>query len=220
MSAATSSEQVNFILLLGAGFSRNWGGWLTNEVFEYLLGCTEIQSDRALREILWKHQEQGFEYALSAIQEAYQRDPSRNAQQLQAFQAAITRMFSDMNSAFFNQKFDFQMRRIGQTVVYFLSKFDAIFTLNQDLLLEHHYLVCNLSSGPYRNWARHELPGVQLAPDHNPGRHVWSQNRWLPKAANEFKLAAECQPLIKLHGSSKWTDGNGGSLLVVGGNKV
>jgi hypothetical protein len=25
-------------LLTGAGFSRNWGGWLANEAFEYLLG--------------------------------------------------------------------------------------------------------------------------------------------------------------------------------------
>jgi hypothetical protein len=25
------------ILLTGAGFSRNWGGWLADEAFEYLL---------------------------------------------------------------------------------------------------------------------------------------------------------------------------------------
>jgi hypothetical protein len=33
---------VSYILLTGAGFSRNWGGWLANEAFEYLLGCSEI----------------------------------------------------------------------------------------------------------------------------------------------------------------------------------
>jgi hypothetical protein len=26
------------ILVTGAGFSRNWGGWLADEAFEYLLG--------------------------------------------------------------------------------------------------------------------------------------------------------------------------------------
>ena len=29
------------VLLTGAGFSRNWGGWLAIEAFEYLLGCPE-----------------------------------------------------------------------------------------------------------------------------------------------------------------------------------
>jgi hypothetical protein len=31
-----------YYLLTGAGFSRNWGGWLANEAFEYLLGAPEI----------------------------------------------------------------------------------------------------------------------------------------------------------------------------------
>ena len=30
------------LLLLGAGFSRNWGGWLATEVFEYLLGTKAV----------------------------------------------------------------------------------------------------------------------------------------------------------------------------------
>ena len=29
---------MTFILRTGAGFSRNWGGWLASETFEYLLG--------------------------------------------------------------------------------------------------------------------------------------------------------------------------------------
>jgi len=29
-------------LLTGAGFSRNWGGWLVNEAFEYLLGSKGV----------------------------------------------------------------------------------------------------------------------------------------------------------------------------------
>jgi hypothetical protein len=36
-------------LLTGAGFSRNWGGWLANEAFEHLLGAPEI--DDYLRHI-------------------------------------------------------------------------------------------------------------------------------------------------------------------------
>jgi len=43
---------MTFILLTGAGFSRNWGGWLADEAFEYLIGCPEI--DVHLRHLLWQ----------------------------------------------------------------------------------------------------------------------------------------------------------------------
>jgi hypothetical protein len=48
---------MNYLLLLGAGFSRNWGGWLANEAFEYLLGCPQI--DPSIRQLLWKHPRSG-----------------------------------------------------------------------------------------------------------------------------------------------------------------
>ncbi len=37
--------RTSFILLLGAGFSRNWGGWPASEAFEYLLGCPQVDED-------------------------------------------------------------------------------------------------------------------------------------------------------------------------------
>jgi hypothetical protein len=39
-------------LLTGAGFSRNWGGWLANEVFEYLLADKDITVP--IRTQLWR----------------------------------------------------------------------------------------------------------------------------------------------------------------------
>jgi hypothetical protein len=33
------ARSVHAYMLTGAGFSRNWGGWLADEAFEYLLGC-------------------------------------------------------------------------------------------------------------------------------------------------------------------------------------
>lgn len=64
-------------LLLGAGFSRNWGGWLAAEAFEYLLGCSEITSNSQLQALLWKHQSNGgFEHALAEIQSNFIREPA------------------------------------------------------------------------------------------------------------------------------------------------
>ena len=42
----------NYLLLTGAGFSRNWNGCTANEVFEYFLGCKEIYSDAYLKDKL------------------------------------------------------------------------------------------------------------------------------------------------------------------------
>jgi hypothetical protein len=64
------------LLLTGAGFSHNWGGWLANEAFEYLLGASQI--DNHLRSILWraKNNNGGFEDALGALQVAYENNRS------------------------------------------------------------------------------------------------------------------------------------------------
>ena len=80
---------MNFVLLLGAGFSRNWGGWLASEAFEYLLGCPQVDAD--LRTLLWSHRNtDGFEGALAELQEEYstKKDASSH-QRMLALQNAI-----------------------------------------------------------------------------------------------------------------------------------
>jgi hypothetical protein len=42
------------ILLTGAGFSKNWGGYLAREVWERLLGHHAVRSDPVLRNALLK----------------------------------------------------------------------------------------------------------------------------------------------------------------------
>ena len=152
---------MNHVLLLGAGFSKNWGGWLGAEAFEYLLGYPAIRNNAALRDILWKHQSSGgFEAALAEVQNAHRWDPATHKADLESIQGGVSKMFDDMNSAFLEDRFQFEFQvKIERTVGMFLSRFDAIFTLNQDLLLEHRYLTSNLAEGPYRNWKWHDLPG-------------------------------------------------------------
>ena len=56
-------------LLTGAGLSRNRGGWLASEAFEYLLGDPSVPSDTELKVLLWKDQAAGgFEAALDELQ--------------------------------------------------------------------------------------------------------------------------------------------------------
>ncbi|WP_430398248.1 SIR2 family protein [Ferrovibrio sp.] len=200
----------NYILLLGAGFSRNWGGWLASEVFEYLLGSPLIND--AVRELLWRHKDQGFEAALGVLQR--EADSVKSEPRLQMLLTALSQMFSDMNEGFEKLiNFEFSQDRDRQ-IKTFLARFDAIFTLNQDLLLEHHYIGDHgvLASGA--RWNSCTSPGLKLmqGAEHATNRFA---AKWAPE--NSFTLQHRSQPYFKLHGSSNWCDESNNGILIVGG---
>jgi hypothetical protein len=154
---------VTYILLTGAGFSRNWGGWLANEAFEYLIGCPEI--DDNLRHLLWtcKSKGGGFEDALAELQQEYNRcKDERTKQPLVALLAGIVGMFNYMDQAFEQTTFEPSTQPPAYSIRGFLRKFDAIFTLNQDLLLERHYPADDGYISMDRPWKGWHMPGLKL----------------------------------------------------------
>jgi hypothetical protein len=200
----------SFLLLLGAGFSRNWGGWLASEADEYLLGYPK--TDKPVRDLLWHYRRTGgFEAALAELQESNNASDSR----LKNLLSALMQMFSDMDQAFQGIRFDFN-NDIKQSISGFLSRFDAIFTLNQDLLLERHYLNDNIMLMSMQRWNGYTLPGMKpLAEGSEVDRNVGT---WEPDYG-ALKILPRLQPYIKLHGSSNWREPSSGHLLVLGGNK-
>ena len=218
---------MSHILLLGAGFSRNWGGWLASEAFEYLIGCPEIMGDGSLNRLLWQHQLKGggFEDALAELQLTFNRTQNKeDEQRLMAFQDALKRMFGDMNEGFLEyNKFEdttFEPRMLRT----FLSKFDAIFTLNQDILLEHRYLTDRSRLEGARSWRGKDMPGMQRLPTvYDPPSDddgSWAKPIWVPRGESDFEVMDGYQPFFKLHGSSNWRIHDGSSLLVMGGGKA
>ena len=207
---------MNYVLLLGAGFSRNWGGWLAPEAFEYLLGTPQISNEPAYRALLWKHFESGgFENAIAEVQAAYKSSPHANQKRLDDFQFAVVQMFADMNRRFRTQ----QAGEAWPRLELFLDRFDAIFTLNQDLLLEMFYLHRVGQSDRHRKWKGAVMPGVgHLGPDPNIGGDDWAQ-RWEPEDSKAFSIPDGRQPFFKLHGSSNWFK-KGQPLLILGGRKA
>src|SRR5437879_1398204 len=125
-----------YIALLGAGFSRNWGGLLASEVFASLIGHPAVANNQYLRNVLFNNRTSGgFENALADVQRAYVQNPNQHGQALNAIQQAVGDVFQQMNSAFLqmpSMEFQQQLDRMVRT---FLFRFDAIFTLNQDILL-------------------------------------------------------------------------------------
>lgn len=204
------------ILLLGAGFSRNWGGWLADELMGELLG--RLTADRTL--CMRLQRDGAFETTLESVQREARSSPENSHERatLARFEAAIVDAFSDMNRMFADQKtIEFGSRRDGAaSVSAFLAMFDAIFTLNQDLLLE---LLYKPGIVPLERWSDFCFPGVERP------------SGWLGHALEAPKITQwwcvdesvvpgkHQQPIYKLHGSINWRTREGNQTLVMGGNK-
>jgi hypothetical protein len=213
---------MNRILLLGAGFSRNWGAPLASDMFDSLIQQPEISGEAELTRILWEHKDSGgFENALAQVQQDFRNNPSvpEYRQRLDAFQRAIDRIFSDMDRGFATYpSWEFTNQRDRQLLAA-LVKFNAIFTLNQDLLFERFYFNSSVMLESVQRWSGVVTPGVRESRDgsfpYDPAK-----SRWRPLGISEFKVEHRSQPYFKLHGSWRWEDNAGQQLMVMGGSKA
>ena len=190
------------ILLLGAGFSRNWGAPLADEVTGSLLG--ELHDDPELTQRLRKGP---FEDAFSGFQRPHAND--EQSRRLRRLQSAVTGLFSRMNTALARTTFEFDSN-LTYSIKNFLERFDAIFTLNQDLLIEIHYQHQLVST----TWAGVAIPGMVGGSDAghadltDPNKLVW-------RPSGDTKVRGKLQPYYKLHGSSNWVDEQGEPVLIM-----
>jgi hypothetical protein len=222
------------ILLLGAGFSRNWGGWLADEVFEYLLGTSQFQQDKYLKSLLWKNKNKGgFEVALAELQIDCAKTQDQNKiKSLEGFYDAIKEMFLQMENGFAVQKgLQFRINvadaSISGSTLEFLFKFDAIFSLNQDIILERHYFkkfeyFSKLAKQNRKNFTGFQIPGMRQRYYSEPDSLDIAEKIWDELQPGEFRLEGGLQPLFKLHGSFNWrcTDAlQTYPLMILGGNK-
>lgn len=200
----------NDVVLLGAGFSHNWGAPLATELTNSVLDL--VGNDPHLQRVPIQH-ERDCEGALSQIQEEYTSSPTspEAKERLDRLQTAIAAMFERLNAALNGRAFDFSQER-RFSVTEFLARFDAIFGLNQDLLLESHYEE-QVPLANSRRWGGLQLPGMEPVHDSSGGK-----GRWTP--ALTFTVHPRLQPYFKLHGSSNWYTSDGRNLLVMGGNKT
>jgi hypothetical protein len=124
---------MNCVLLTGAGFSKNWGGRLAREVTNDLM--SRLQGNQHLLQLLNRA---NFEDVLAQVQGEIGSSNRESENRLNLLQDAITSVFDRMNHQFEERQFEFS-NDVAHSIQKFLVRFDAIFTLNQDLLLEIHY---------------------------------------------------------------------------------
>ena len=194
-------------LLIGAGFSRNWDGPLSEEITGSLLG--ELSDDAELAAAL----RQGpFEDAFPGFTPA--TGSSQAIARHQRFQDAVAGVFARLNRTFLNKQFEFNPN-LEFSIMDFLARFDAIFSLNQDLLLEIHYIQRFVQR---RRWSSVVLPGMRpILPAPGTGPFDATMHTWQP--TEDFTVHQGCQPLFKLHGSSNWQTAAGERVLIMGGAK-
>jgi SIR2-like domain len=207
------------MILLGAGFSHNWGGWLAQEVFNHLIGVREIRQHERLTQLLWQHQSGGgFEDAIAEVQRDYRLDPARHGAELKTFQDAVEQMFADMNEGYAaNPGWEFQQQQAFM-VRTFLVQFEAIFSLNQDLLLEQKYLNDNVMLGSGAKWGGWQIPGMSVKMGSVEPLQERATGVWTPSAS--MATDPRFQPLYKLHGSVNWRDADDHALMIIGGDKA
>jgi hypothetical protein len=208
------------ILLTGAGFSRNWGGWLASEAFEYVIGRQEVGA--TLRSRLWKDkwEGRGFEETLGELQAQFKSHRRlADGEMLTQFMTALMAMYREMNTAFTQTQFILGTDA-RYSIVDFLARFGAIFTLNQDLLLERHYLPNGTSIAAGRRFSGAYSPGLEpwdkALPCDLMGQ-PWVVSKSVDPIPSQTKDGM--QPYFKLHGSSNWVNKDGTPLLVLGGSK-
>lgn len=204
---------MTFLLLTGAGFSHNWGGPLASEVFNSVLADKDI--DDHSRELLFAS-DGAFETVLADLQAS--TDPS-DQKRHDALITSVAGIFNDMNNTFMHVQFEFESPpSVRYSMASFLSRFHAIFTLNQDALIEQHY---NPMLGPPMNWVGCQLPGMRFMQPFQPSGA--RQDKFALMEPNPpFKtLGTSSQPYVKLHGSVNWVESNMGKrILIMGGQKA
>ncbi len=204
------------ILLLGAGFSKNWGGPVASEVFQSLIADQEIRNNEGLRNLLLAHRA-NFENAIAALQKELLEVPKASPEVLHLMLRAISRLFARMNKLFARQQFyllDAQGHLNGATRPdIFLSKYNEIFTLNQDLLLEIHYF----DHPQYLQgvWGGACLPGLVAGGGQHDNAKPFSNRTWVTDG--NLKVPNNVQPYYKLHGSVNWSEDG---MMILGTGKA
>jgi hypothetical protein len=200
------------VLLIGAGFSRNWGGRLAREMWEDIFSNRAVQARAATRTLMLKNPL--FEDALAQVSDTklYTND-DRTAINT-AIQDAFERMDLEHSAQLSSGRPAIDLGGMKDLIARFRSQahnnVGYVFSLNQDVLFER--LVSHWPDIQCR------LPGI----------------RGLPTATSFLGTPALANPAVpdmsdlrldgalnycKLHGSFRWRPTDGTPGMVLGGGK-
>lgn len=212
MIQVTDPSFARHVLLVGAGFSRNWGGLLASEMQEKIFGHPAVQArPRLKRLVLDKPFEDALEETRSGLWESEDQV---------AVEAAIKAAFEQMDMAIRNPT----PPVLNATANDFIGRFcpggvgfgtGYVFSLNQDLLFERIY-----GTIPTRQTL--VVPGVTWLdrPPQFPAG-AWPIPDAMPAGEDQLDSVRLLRNfnLIKLHGSVNWRAAADKPSMVMGRRK-
>lgn len=214
-------------ILTGAGFSKNFGGWLTEELWDKLVYHTEIKKNEEIWELLKKNRQNGFETALGEAQQNAEKDNAW-CKNYKILQKAIVDIFKDMDKSIENSRLNGskQLRdpQISYGIERFVAKSDIWFTTNQDVLFEYEMPNTAIPQLLGQQYASRGTPCVQSLQgfqiDIKRDSAIFIDQNTLQRC-QEFYLANKQmhRAYIKLHGSFNWRTSDGKELIIIGSNK-
>jgi hypothetical protein len=209
------------VLLTGAGFSKNFGGFLARTFRNHLLSEPIIFNNFGIAEKI-SEKDATFETVLENLEARYHYFQGKGEAKVdyEQFQQGVYNVFGNMHEVIKNQRMTFHLKRLNRFLARFAPK-DAelgyVFTLNQDMVPEHYMQQTQWGHGPC-------IPGItQNANYFFP--HLWNYNLDQLTVAIDPEKAATPIPIkhrlnvVKLHGSFNWKDSEDHRLLVIGGKK-
>ncbi len=208
-------------ILTGAGWTRNWGGQLANEIWQVLMSNRAIQDRLSVRELLL--QEGSSEAVLGMLQ----TEPFIAADR-QAFERALMDAFVAMDSEIARPDHDawINIYKVQNLLFRFWGQrgdrvnAGYMFTLNQDLWPERHLYNQHVAGA-----AAPTLPGLQCRPNQRlfttdlGGYCDAFMMQPLPSVSAGLPLGGAFN-IIKLHGSFNWRTPDGRNAMIVGTEKT
>lgn len=205
------------VLLTGAGFTHNFGGYLATQMWEHIFNEAGIYKSARLQALMrGKKHKFDFEKLYATLRKEGGTD-------FETYQKSVTKVYSDLDEIV-RRSLDQSKHRVSLVGLrrWLGRRFSGlgerpkmkgfIFSLNQDLFFERQA----------RDGFAFALPG--LPPDAQPGA-VQHTREIVPVRLPEQISAASIysslqdQNLIKLHGSCNWQSSNGG-VMVLGEGKM
>lgn len=194
---------------MGAGFSKNFGGYLASEVPKFLFNSSEIQS----KQKIWKLVQANFDF--EDIYYQVMTDTVYDSSDRELINETINNFYLSNEKSMQNSS-QINLSKIKRLLSNFIGdKRDRlkgfIFTLNQDLFFEK-----------IMTQNRFSLPGT-------PAGQIYEKYDRLEAKPIEISIIdnrsfdfenLEYGNLIKLHGSCDWRDSQHKNLMIIGKDKL
>ncbi len=214
--------QVNrHILLTGAGFTKNFGGFLADEMWAHIFNDPLVQSSKKLREKMLREERlfPDFDYERAYEDIVNAKDSGPEAEN---FTRALINAYKKIDQAIINWSEPGPRSKTLRNLGAFIKLFKGengrtgfFFTLNQDWLIERFGYDSLFNARHFLYPAETDAPDLIDCP-----RRAFEDSDFHP-IANEVKMRVDSEHsfYVKLHGSFHWKTADGRHLMLIGNRK-